>query len=306
MLPLARYILAHKAGGGRATHDDFDRLALADRAVNGARKTLAHGRGNVDADNRSAQSESEVRAVAAQFLELELREMGFQHGPDPTASVYATLAMAAKVFDAGVCDNYASVAALSYGKLAIESSRSSQEEVRMVSCGSHAWAEVSGPDQDAVPVVMDPWSEGHAVFAEDSRFGKNREQVETHTSFNIERAAEYHEWSEEFAAGFRSQTWQRLDQAEETLAQMSPRNHPIPEPVLEDGFADRVQDGLQSSDPWKSVVTEVRAVGVAATFGGRGVGSLLADAKTIVRETTNSVTRDSKEAPEPNPRSESL
>lgn len=289
MLPLARYLLAHQVGGGRATPEDNDRLARSDQAVSDARATLAYGRGNVDADNRRDQSESEVRTVAAQFLELELREMGFQHGPDPTASVYATLAMAAKVFDAGVCDHFASVAALSYGKQAQEAGRASRDQVRMVSRGEHTWAEVHGPDAEAPSVVMDPWSEGHAVFAEDSRLGKDRAQVQIHAAFDIDRAAEYHEWTEEFAAGFRPQIWQRLDQAEEALEQMSPRNHPVPQPVLDDGFAGRVRDRLQAADPWTSVVTEVRAAGISASFGGRGVPSLLADAQTMVEETASFV-----------------
>lgn len=292
MLPLASYLLAHKVGGGRATQDDFDRLAFADRAVNSARKTLVYGRGNVDADNRGDQSESEVRAAAAQFLELELRKMGFQRGPDPMASAYATLAMAAKVFEAGVCDTFASVAALSYGKQAKDAGRSSQEQVRIVSHDDeiHTWAEVYEADSEAQPVVMDPWSEGHAVFAEDTGFAKDRERVQIHTSFDIESAADYHDWTEEFAAGFRSQTAQRLCEAEEALERMPPRNHFSSQPVLDDGFAVHVHARMQAAEPWASVVTEVRAAGLAASFGGRGVASLVADAQTIVRETANLVT----------------
>ena len=218
--------------------------------------------------------------------------MGFQVGRNPTSSVYATVAMAAKVFEAGVCDNFASIAALSYGKQAKDAGRLSQDQLRMVShdVEKHTWAEVHGPDREAPPVVMDPWSEGHAVFAEDSRYGRDREHVQTHTSFDIESAAEYHEWSEEFAAGFKPQTWQRLDQAEQALEKKLPRNHPVPQPVLEDGFAGRVHARLQAAEPWASVVTEVRATGLAASFGARGVPSLVADAQTIVKETGSMVT----------------
>jgi len=111
LLPLAGYMLARQVDGRPETLEGTDSLRLADDAVRGTRARLSHGRGNVSADISGSQSESEVRAAAAQMLHLELAEMGFQRGPDPMASIYATAAMAAKVFGAGVCHNYASIAA---------------------------------------------------------------------------------------------------------------------------------------------------------------------------------------------------
>lgn len=154
----------------------------------------------------------------------------------------------------------------------------------------HTWAEVHVPGGELPPIVMDPWSEGTAVFAEDSRLGKDRDRVTTDASFDIESAADAHEWTDEFARGFQSSKFQRLDRAEEILEQMPPRTHPVPQPLLDGEFAGRVRSRLRANDPWPSVLKDVKAVGVAASLGGRGVPNLLADAEKIVQEATALVT----------------
>jgi hypothetical protein len=286
-VPLAGYLLARQVDGRPVDDAGVERLELAETARRSARTALPFGRGNVEVDIRASKGQSEVRAAAAQMLHDELVEMGFQHGRDPVASVYATAAMTAKAFGAGVCDNFAAIAALSYGDKAQAAGRPPEEQVRMVSHedSNHTWAEVHTPGDDAPAIVMDPWRDGPAVFASDSRLVDDADQVVTRATFDLEGAAEAHEWADEFSRGFKSSTFDRLDRAEDVLSEMPPRNHPVPPPLLEEAFAGRVRESLDSADPRQQLLTELQAVGQAMSFGAQGVKNLSADAARIVERT---------------------
>ena len=290
-VPLAGYLLAREVDGRPVDKASVERLELADAAQRSARTALPFGRGNVEADIRASKGESEVRAAAAQMLHQELVEMGFQRGRDPAASVYATAAMTAKAFGAGVCDNMAAIAALSYGDKAQAAGRPPEEQVRLVSheATSHAWAEVHAPGDDAPAIVMDPWRDGPAVFAADSRLVNETDQVVTRATFDLEGAAEAHEWADEFSRGFKSSTFDRLDRAEDLLNEMPPRSHPVPPPLLEEAFAGRVRESLDSADPRRQLLTELQAVGLAMSSGAEGVKNLSADAARIVKQANDLV-----------------
>ncbi|MGM9486702.1 hypothetical protein [Ideonella sp. YS5] len=285
-VPLAGYLLARQLDGRPVDESGVERLELADAALRSARTALPFGRGNVEADIRASKGESEVRAAAAQMLHQELVEMGFQHGPDPAASVYATAAMTARAFGAGVCTNMAAIAALSYGDKAQAAGRPPEEQVRLVSheASSHAWAEVNTSGEEEPAIVIDPWRDGPAVFAPDSQLVNDADQTATQATFSLESAAENHEWADEFSRGFKSSTFDRLDRAEDLLSEMPPRNHPVPPPLLDEAFAGRVRERLDSSDPRQQLLTELQAVGQAMSFGAQGVQNLSADAARIVKQ----------------------
>jgi hypothetical protein len=285
-LPLAGYLLAREVDRRPVRGGNVERLHLADAAVRSAREALPLGRGNVEADIVASKGESELAAAAAQMLHHELVEMGFQHGPDPAVSVYATAAMTAKAFGAGVCDNFAPIAALSYGDKAQAAGRPPEEQVRLLSheATSHTWAEVHAPGDDAPAIVMDPWRDGPAVLAQDAGLVNDADQVVTRATMNLESAAENHEWTDEFSRGFKASTFDRLDRAEDRLDEMGPRSHPVPPPLLEEAFAGRVRQHLGSEDPRRQLLTELQAVGQAMSFGSQGVQNLSADAARIVRQ----------------------
>ncbi len=285
-LPLAGYLLARQVDGRPVGEADVQRLRLADEALRSARDALPLGRGNVEADILASKGESELAAAAAQMLHQELAEMGFQHGPDPAVSDYATAAMTAKAFGAGVCDNFAPIAALSYGEKAQAAGRPPEEQVRLLSheAASHTWAQVHAPGEDAPPIVMDPWRDGPAVLAQDSALVNDAGQVVVHATMNLEAAAEAHEWADEFSRGFKASTFDRLDRAEDVLNEMGPRSHPVPPPLLDGAFAGRVRERIEAGDPRKPLLAELQAVGQAMSFGSQGVRNLSADAARILGE----------------------
>jgi hypothetical protein len=285
-LPLASYLLLRQGDGHPVGEADVERLRLADAAVRSARDALPLGRGNVEADIVASKGESELAAAAAQMLHKELVEMGFQHGPDPVASVYATAAMTAKAFGAGVCDNFAPIAALSYGEKAQAAGRPPEEQVRLVSheATRHTWAEVHAPGDDAPPIVMDPWRDGPAVLAQDSGLVNDAGEVIVRATLNLESAAEAHEWADEFSRGFKASTFDRLDRAEDALNEMGPRSHPVPPPLLDEAFAGRARERMDSGDPRRQLLTELQAVGQAMSFGTQGVRNLSEGAARIVEQ----------------------
>jgi hypothetical protein len=281
-VPAAAYRLARHVDRRPVDREGVERLALADQALAQARHSLPEGRGNVDPDRATA----ELPAAAAQMLHRELVEMGFQRGPDPAVSVFATAAMTGKVFGAGVCDNYAGLAALSYGVKAQEAGRPPQEQVRILSHeeNEHTWAEVHAPEEDAPAIVMDGWRDGPAVFAEDAGMVRDAGQVQVNASMDLAAAAEAHEWVDEFARGFMGQRFMRLDQAEDELAEMEPRAARVPPPLLDEAFAGRVQERLQAAEPRELLQAELQAMSLAASYGSQGVANLASDASRILQE----------------------
>lgn len=283
VLPLAGYLLARQLNGCPVDPVNTARLRLADEAARSVQEVLPFGRGNVPESDR----ESQVRNLAAQFMHREFLRDGFQFGADRVSSFYAQAAMTAKVYGAGVCDSYASIAALAYGAKAEAAGARPGESVRLVShtVQPHTWAEVHVPDRNLPAIVMDAWARGPAVFAADSRYAKDRAQVQDNASFDIAGAAQAHDWSDQFSLGLRANgLYDCRKEAEGQLLKQPPEPLRIPMQMLEPGFAGRAHKRLESRDPWMAVLTEVRALDVAKSLGGRGLPGLLADASKIVTE----------------------
>ena len=231
--------------------------------------------------------ECQVRNLATQFMHREFLRSGFQYGAEPVTSFYVQAAMTAKVYGVGVCDSDASIAALSYGAKAAAAGGAPDESLRLVSHAAqpHAWAEVHAPGGNPPTIVMDAWARGPVVFAGDSRYAKDRTQVQHNASFDMAGAALAHDWTEEFSQGLRANgMYDCRQEAEEQLLRQPPEPLRIPMQVLDPDFAQRAQKQLETRDPWVAVLTEVRALDVARSLGGRGVPGLLADASRIVKE----------------------
>lgn len=278
------YLLDRYIDGRPVDPDDVRRLERADQASDAARHVLPLGRGNVEPE----RDQAEVPAAAGQLLHHELMDMGFQWGPDPVTSHYATAAMTSKIFGAGVCDNYAALAALSYGAQAQRDGFEHQQDERLLLIShqrhKHLWVEVRSPEDGAPAIMMDPWREGPAVFTEDAALAGEREQLEVHLSLDLPSAAQAHEWADEFSRGFANARLKRLDHAKEHLANLPPRRPRVPPPMLDPAFAQRVQDRLAAGDVHQRVQTELVAVGLAASLGTQGIKNRIAEASKIIGE----------------------
>lgn len=286
VLPLAGYLLDRQLNGSLVDVNDTERLRLADQARLAAQAALPFGRGNVRSHEGEDICESQVRALAAQLMHWEFQRSGFQFGADPVVSFQAQGAMAAKVYGAGVCDNYASIAALAYGASAEGHGGRPGESVRVVAHTTerHTWAEVHAPQARSPTIVMDAWAPVPAVFAEDSRYARDRGKVQINASIDLPDAALAHEWTEDFSRGLKANgMYDCREEAEARCREKAPEPSRIPMQVLDADFAGRVHERLQTRDPWQAVQTEVRALGVAKSLGRCGVPVLLAEVPRITR-----------------------
>jgi hypothetical protein len=161
-LPLAGYLLARQIDGRAVPEQELGRLRSAHETVVRTRKLLPWGRGNVRADVEATGEESLARAYLAQELAQDLakgRAPGFEDAPN--------VAGAAMFARAGVCSNHAAVAMhLHAAKL-----EAPDEAVHFAGrpLVDHAWSELRKGRGRKNVIVMDAWSEGSAVYAEDAR-----------------------------------------------------------------------------------------------------------------------------------------
>lgn len=301
-MPLAGYLLARRLDRRPVLPEGIAVLGTADKAVSDARRALPFGRGNVDADIRQSIHESEMRVIAAQEMGDEMLKLGQPVVPDEEANFVAISAATARAFGAGNCDEYAASAALSYGSRALAAGRPPGEEVHVVRHGiqEHKWAEAySG---EAPPVVMDAWAQGPAVFAEDSWFGKDRSLVGSTAAFDLPNAGLLDQVVETGVEEIKQagpdvlRAW--LEKAQAIMA--DPREGRFafwrPQPVLDDAFAERVRDRLQTNDHKKAVQVELEAVGVAMSLGSGKVPDLVDEASKIVDQAKSLVARPRRPA----------
>lgn len=293
---MAAYLLARGLDGKSPNQRDVARLDPADEVVRSTRTTFSVGRGNVDADIFRSHFQSEICASAARTLHRDRIDSRIHD--DESANYYALCAMTGKVFGAGVCDNYAATAAFSYGAAAQQLAHPPAEEVHLVmhKQQKHVWAEVGPSDAQESSVVVDPWADGSAVFAEDSRFASRRTRLSTNASLSLSDAADLNHWTDAHSQMIRSDEDDiatRLDQARQEVLGTSGGAFKRwrPQPVLGDQFLARTQDRLRTNDPWKVVQTEVLATGVARLLDVHRVPDLLSEAPKIVEETKALVER---------------
>ncbi|WP_235664148.1 type III effector [Pseudomonas savastanoi] len=203
---------------------------------------------------------------------------------------HVLVAMSGQVFGAGNCGEHARIASFAYGALAQESGRSPREKIHLAEQPGkdHVWAETDNSSAGSSPIVMDPLSNGAAILAEDSRFAKDRSAVERTYSFTLAMAAEAGKVARETAENVLTHTTSRL---QKRLADQLPNVSPLeggryqPEKsVLDEAFARRVSDKLNSDDPRRALQMEIEAVGVAMSLGAEGVKTVARQAPKVVRQ----------------------
>ncbi|WP_458380552.1 hypothetical protein [Rhizobium ruizarguesonis] len=264
-------------------------LIQADKAVAEARRALPFGRGNIDVDAQLTNLESGARTLAAR----RLREDAEAAGHEPMSANEAMhwhilVAMSGQVFGAGNCGEHARIASFAYGALAQENGRSEDENIYLAASTEedHVWAETDVTQSGSSTIVMDPWSNGSAIFAEDSRFAKNRNAVERTDTFNLSIAAEAGKITRETAEKALTQVTTRLqkrlaDQQEQVSPIKSGRYRPE-KSVLDDAFVRRVNGKLCARDLRRALQVDVEAVGVAMSLGTKGIKEVTRQARPLV------------------------
>ncbi|GKQ27846.1 type III effector [Pseudomonas syringae] len=288
---LPGYLLLRRLDRRPLDQDGIKGLIPADEAVGEARRALPFGRGNIDVDAQRSNLESGARTVAARRLRKDAEAAG--HEPMPAnedMNWHVLVAMSGQVFGAGNCGEHARIASFAYGALAQEKGRNADEYIHLAaqSGEDHVWAETDNSSAGSSPIVMDPWSNGPAIFAEDSRFAKDRSTVERTDSFTLATAAEAGKITRETAENALIQATSRL---QKRLADQKSQVSPVAggryrqgNSVLDDAFARRVSDTLNNGDPRRALQVEIEAAGVAMSLGAQGVKAVAEQARTVVEQ----------------------
>ncbi|SDW50525.1 hypothetical protein SAMN05444064_10494 [Pseudomonas syringae] len=286
---LPGYLLLRRLDHRPVDQEGTKSLIPADKAVAEARRALPFGRGNIDVDAQLSNLESGARTLAARCLRKDAEAAG--HEPMPAnepMNWHVLVAMSGQVFGAGNCGEHARIASFAYGALAQENGRSEDENIYLAASTEedHVWAETDESQSGTSTIVMDPWSNGSAIFAEDSRFAKNRNAVERTDTFNLSTAAEAGKITRETAEKVLTQVTTRLqkrlaDQQEQVSPIKSGRYRPE-KSVLDDAFVRRVSDKLTSPDLRRALQVDIEAVGVAMSLGTKGVKEATRQARPLV------------------------
>lgn len=289
-LPLAGYLLARRLDGRPVDSDGVRRLRNADAAITEARATMALGRGNVNVDLRETGGKSRVHMVAARGMVNDWDREGARLADAEPVNFHVKRAAASMVFGAGSCAEHASLAVLAYGNEARFHAQPLQERVQAVHHRGkkHGWAEVRPGAGSSGRVVMDAWADGPAVFAEDSRFAKDRKSVSTKTAISVAEAAEGHRLAvqaSEAAMNDRAdEIEERCQKASDYVKREWANGHEAewkqmewsPQPVLDGALANRTRQRLHS------LQSEVHAAGVAMSLGSWRVRDVVNDVPRII------------------------
>lgn len=292
-LPLAGYLLARCLDGRPVDPDGVRRLRTADEAIREVRAAMALGRGNVNVDLRETGGKSRMHMVAARGMVHDWDRAGARLANTEPVNFHVKQAAASRVFGAGNCAEYASLAVLAYGNEARHREPPSQERVQAVHhrIKKHGWAEVRPAKGSGGRVVMDPWADGPAVFAEDSRFAKDRKSVSTKTSISVAEAAEGHRLAVQASAAAMKdradEIKERCQKASDYVKREWAEGHAAeweqmqwsPQPVLDGALANRTRQRLNS------LQSEVHAAGVAMSLGSRRVRDVVTDVPRIIDAT---------------------
>nr|BCN13711.1 type III effector HopX1 [Pseudomonas cannabina pv. alisalensis] len=289
---LSAYLLLRRLDHRPVSQEGINALTPADEAVVEARNALPFGRGNVGVDAQKTDLESSIRTRSVMRLTRDAEAAGHtpMRGVDADMNWNVLVAMSGRIFGAGNCREHARIASFAYGGLAQESGRSSEEKIHLATKAGvdHVWVETDHPDADSSPMVIDPWANGSAILAEDSRFAKDRSAVTRTDTFDLSLAAEAGQIAKATAEEALAHTQGRLQQR---LASERPDAVPLESgryreevSVLDDTFARRVGQKVNTADPRGMLNVELEAVGVAMSLGGEGVKPLTQEASQIVEK----------------------
>ncbi|OSN59036.1 hypothetical protein BV349_05437 [Pseudomonas syringae pv. actinidiae] len=259
---LGAYLLARYLDGREVSESHAQSLAEASETLKDTRDALSFGRGNVDADLELTQGESGQRVAASRVVNQRLKESGAKLGTSHTVAM-------AELVKAGLCSEHGDVAVHRHiPKL------KTGEQIHKIAAprSDHGWAELrrpGSPKENAI--VIDAWAEGGPILAEDGSY----------THRHISDDARVSRYAYGPALGRRA-----LASLEKSRAQLSniavsvesarselsdngywPESERIwsPEPVIESGFAQRVQaqceDSKNAERNWSAAMRIARQLG---------------------------------------------
>ncbi|KGU51624.1 avirulence protein [Xanthomonas phaseoli pv. phaseoli] len=242
-ISLAGYLLSKAVIGDPVEPQDIPRLHKANNTMQETRARFPYGRGNVATDIAVSDHASSQHAQAAHDVFVDL----LRAAPPASMLTNPTLghAVVSEFVQGGHCAGYAAVATMRHvQKLQPE------ESVHYVQHNhqGHDWAESRVPDGHHKTIVLDPWAQGPAVFASDSRFAANAQHTQERLALN---AKDGDDIAAKTAAGAQYLLENCLPLTETHLKRLkaqefhcAPEEVWQPQPVVSDAFRRRVRQSL--------------------------------------------------------------
>ncbi|MBN3845989.1 hypothetical protein G3N58_03965 [Paraburkholderia sp. Ac-20342] len=284
---MAGYLFLRAAKRQHVEGADLADLENGQKALELTREALNHGRGNVKSDSPAAI----VRMVAARTLMTRKIPAGpaFEQlfgGRTDAVAQTAKAAATAMFTKAGNCGEHSIVAAAMLGAV-MEPDQSAQLVSDLHK--DHAWTELArypaSEQRHPDNVVVDPWADGPAIFAEDGKYSSEYDPVVLASFSSLEAKDILAEAQKGVAAlaGFTSPS----EAVNETYARNLRPSAPewTPEPVLDQYSASYDLYHLEKSRDKETIGLrkEILAAGVARSLGAN-VANAAAIAPEIIKE----------------------
>lgn len=284
---MAGYLFLRAAKRQHVEGADLADLENGQKALELTREALNHGRGNVKSDSQAAI----VRTAAARTLQARQIPAGaaFEQlfgGRTGSAAKTGEISATAMFTGAGNCGEHSEVAAAMLSTV-MEPDQSAQRVTDFRN--DHAWTELARDPASAQRhpgnVVIDPWADGPAIFAEDGKYSSEMHPVVIASYSSLEAKGILAEAQKGVAAlaGFTSPS----EAVNETYARNLRPGAPewTPEPVLDQYSASYDLYHLEKSGDKETIGLrkEILAAGVARSLGAN-VANAAAIAPEIIKE----------------------
>lgn len=285
---LSGYLTTRAMDRRTVDSDELDALRRCGLTMSRTRSTLSHGRGNVAEDLAATDWRNLSRVATADryFEQTILPEVASQASNLAQAEMLAraSLATTAAFLGAGNCGAHAELATHYHASSLRPGTERVYVQSRAHADGStHEWAEMSGGP--AGRVIMDAWSKGPPVLAEDSVFSSDFQPQSGGREYLHEDAASIQQamrerWSTlqtRDAPALRSGASRTVSESDREV--IAPRL-PTPASVLDPSFASRISDrfrfeagsegsGADGASLRRSLNQEILAAGAARSMGSR-------------------------------------
>ncbi|MDA8523004.1 hypothetical protein M5C95_19770 [Acidovorax sp. NCPPB 4044] len=296
-LPLLGYALARRLDGRPLPPEDIPRLQRAQDAVLDTRQALPLGRGNVLEDALASGYQSRYRAQAAYMVSHRMDRDAHLRNSDADSLRKSAVHLAAASLAAGAanCDGRAAIVLGQYAQRLQADGVDSAESVYQLSSSAlkHSWAEARIPGQPERTIVLDAWTDGPAILAEDSMLATAKDKPDS--GFGVVGSGAIRTTKEIIA---NTETLRRQPQElDQMVTMMQPpgaiaplvhwfddrvsANGRRPMPVIAPDFARRVIDQLDRFDEASMQHRTAEAIHVARAAGVTGEAELEALAPQI-------------------------
>jgi len=288
LVELSGYLTTRAVDRRTVDSAELDALSRCGLTMSRTRRTLGHGRGNVAEDLAATdwRNLSRVATTDRYFEQTILPEAASRAASPEEAELLARagLATTAAFLGAGNCGTHAELTAHYHASSLRPGTERVYVQSRAHADGStHEWAEMSS--EPAGRVIMDAWSKGPPVLAEDSVFSSDFQPLSGGREYLHEDAASIRQAMNERWTTLRTRDAQTLwAGANRTVSQsvreeIAPRL-PRPASVLDPSFAGRVAErfrseagsegsGADSAALRRSLNQEILAAGAARSMGAR-------------------------------------